>query len=116
VCYGKRVFPVKSLFSLGLGLGGPPVDRQEANPKIRVDYNPGNHHKPDFGLRARPAHCALTRYFAGGRLVRAGVSDPEPVPSAGRRRVDDSVVYSRLYDVDARKAEEGPMGLCEPAV
>jgi len=43
VCYVKRDFPVNLLFSLGLGLGGPPVDRQEANPKIGFDHLAGHH-------------------------------------------------------------------------
>src|ERR1700732_2886305 len=64
VCYVNRRFPVKSLFPLGLGHGAPPVDRKKADPEVGLDYLPGHYRKPDFGLRARPAH-----HFSSGNLA-----------------------------------------------
>ena len=43
VCYVKRVFPVNSLFSLGLGHGARSVDREKTDSEVGLDHIPGHY-------------------------------------------------------------------------
>src|SRR5205814_9434932 len=61
VCYVKHVFPVKLLFSLGLGRWGTPLDLQKPFPKSGLDHFPPHRPQPVSGLRRAARHVPPPR-------------------------------------------------------
>src|SRR5205814_6361673 len=79
VCYVTHVFPVKLLFSLGLGPRSTALERQKAYPKIGLDHFSDHSHQPGSRLRPGATYSPPPRDDCRSRRLQPGIPNPEPI-------------------------------------